>query len=79
MNDPYRPPLDPYIYEQIEAELHAVDRVHWPLIAEMRVKNFHPLDVPIPPQQPKHLLHQIVWYAEGLFKSEADHYVTLPA
>jgi hypothetical protein len=74
MSDPNRLPLDPYIYEQIEAELHAIDGVHWPLIAEMRVKNYHPLDIPIPPQKPKHLLQQIVWYAERLFKSEADHY-----
>jgi hypothetical protein len=54
--------------------LHKVDEQHWPLLTAMRVKNFHPLDTPVPPQTPEHLRNQIHWYASDLFKTEADQY-----
>jgi hypothetical protein len=69
-----RPPLDAYTCEKIDSELHKFDELHWPQITAMRVKSFFPPDEPVPPQQPEHLLREIKWYAERLFKVEADYY-----
>jgi hypothetical protein len=69
-----RPPLDSYTCEKIDSELHKFDELYWPKITAMRVKNYYPPDDPVPPPQPDHLLHEIEWYAERLFKVEADYY-----
>jgi hypothetical protein len=69
-----RPPLHPLTKEGIEKLLHRVDQRHWALLAEMRVSKFIPLDIPVPPSMPEHLLNQIEWYASMLFKEEADQY-----
>jgi DNA-binding transcriptional ArsR family regulator len=74
MSFPERPPLHPIVCEQIDVLLHKVDERHWPQIAAMRVKNYYPLDTPVPPQAPEHLRNQIHWYATDLFKTEADQY-----
>lgn len=74
MSFPERPPLDSYTCEKIDSELHKFDELYWPKITAMRVKNYYPPDVPVPPQRPEHLLYEITWYAERLFKVEADHY-----
>lgn len=74
MIDPERPPLHPFACEAIDQLLYKVDREHWPLITAMRVKIFYPLEEPVPPQAPRHLLSQIQWYADMLFKVEADQY-----
>jgi hypothetical protein len=74
MSFPERPPLDPYTCEKIDSELHKFDELYWPKITAMRVKTYYAPDEPVPPQQPQHLLHEIEWYAERLFKVEADHY-----
>ena len=74
MSDPEKPPLDPRVYEQIEMQLHQIDRRHWPWIAAMRVPRSIPPDEPVPPQTPHHLLNQLQWYASMLLKTEADQY-----
>jgi hypothetical protein len=74
MNEPGRPPLHPITCEAIDQLLHRVDQEHWPRITAMRVKKHYPLDIPVPPPTPQHLLAQIRWYASLLFKTEADQY-----
>jgi len=74
MSFPERPPLDSYICEKIDADLHEIDKFHWSQITAMRVNSYHSLDEPVPPQRPAHLLHETEWYAERLFKVEADYY-----
>jgi hypothetical protein len=74
-----RPPLNSYTCEKIDADLHEADTRHWPQITAMRVKTFHPLDEPVPPQRPEHLLLEIKWYARSLFRTEADYYEPLRA
>jgi len=74
MSDFERPPLDQYTFEKIDQSLYEVDQVHWSLIAEMRVKKYYPLDSPVPPPRREHLRHLIEWYADRLFKTEADQY-----
>jgi hypothetical protein len=69
-----RPPLHPVIRETIDQLWHRVDEKHWPNITAMRVKKHYPLDIPVPPSAPQHLLGQIRWYANMLFKGEADQY-----
>lgn len=69
-----RPPLDPLVYEGIELAMYQVDQEHWPRIERMRVPNFIPPNVPIPPRLPQQLLGEIGLYATNLFKAEADHY-----
>ncbi|MGA3371635.1 MAG: hypothetical protein ABSC48_07725 [Terracidiphilus sp.] len=51
-----------------------MDETHWPLIAAMRVKKYYPLDTPVPPQAPQHLLSRIKSYASLLFRTEANQY-----
>jgi DNA-binding transcriptional ArsR family regulator len=78
MSFPERPlPLAPYICEKIDAELHKFDELYWPKITAFRVKMYYAPDEPVPPQRPQHLLHEIEWYAERLFKAEADYYEQL--
>lgn len=60
MNDSERPPFDDLTREALDLLLHRVDEEHWPLIAAMRVKKHYPLDLPVPPQAPQHLLGQIL-------------------
>jgi hypothetical protein len=74
MNVSGRPPLHLVACEQIDQLLHRTDQEHWLRITAMRVKNHYPLDMPVPPQMPQHLLAQIRWYASMLFKAEADQY-----
>jgi hypothetical protein len=74
MSLPERPPLDSYTCEKIDSELHKFDELYWPKITAMRVKTYYAPDDPVPPPQPQHLLHEIEWYAERLFKVEADYY-----
>src|SRR5271163_3246551 len=74
LDDPYRPPLAPIVYEGILEMLHKIDQRHWPLIASMRIANHYPLSVPVPPQLPLQLFNQLWWYAAMLFKAEADQY-----
>jgi DNA-binding transcriptional regulator YiaG len=69
-----QPPLHPHTKEAVDQLLHRVDQTHWPLIAKMRVPKYIPLDVPVPPSTPQHLLSQIQWYASMLFKTEADQF-----
>ena len=69
-----RPPLAPLTCEAIDQLLHRVDEQHWPAIASFRIKKHYPLDVPVPPQTPQHLMGAIRWYASMLYGTEADHY-----
>jgi hypothetical protein len=78
MSFPERPlPLDSYTCEKIDSELHKFDELYWPKITAFRVKIYYAPDEPVPPQRPQHLLHEIEWYAERLFKVEADYYERL--
>lgn len=74
MNTLGRPPLHAITCEQIDQLLHRVDQQHWPNIVAFRAKRRYPLDEPIPPLTPEHLMSAIRWYASMLYKSEADQY-----
>jgi hypothetical protein len=54
MNDPDRPPLDLLTFEKIKVAIHEIDQRHWPVLIEMQVPNYHPLNIPVPPQRPLH-------------------------
>jgi hypothetical protein len=73
-NGTERPPFDPHQQEVMDQLLHHLDQIHWPFITAMRVKKYYPLDIPVPPPTPQHLLTQIELYAIRLFKEEADQY-----
>lgn len=36
MDDLDRPPLDPFIYEEIEQKLHKLETAYWSALCEMR-------------------------------------------
>jgi hypothetical protein len=74
-HNPERPPLDPHVLEKIEARAHKVDQHHWPILIAMQVPNFHPLNVPLPPQQPLHLREAVLAYATELYQLEMEKYV----
>lgn len=76
MIDPNRPPFDERTFEKIKDAIYEVNQRHWPLLIEMQVPNYHPLNVPVPPQRPIHFRETIVAYALDLFEKEADFYDT---
>jgi hypothetical protein len=79
MIDPERPPLDPLIFEEIKARLHAVDQRHWPVLIAFQVPNFHPLNIPVPPQRPLQFREAVLSYALSRFDIEAYYYAPFRA
>ena len=69
-----RPPLTALACEAIDRSLHDVDKVHWLLIGNYRIKRYYPLGTPVPPTARQHLLLAIRLYAMTLFSTEADQY-----
>ena len=80
MDDLDRPPLRPYVYEQIDNALHYVDKTYWTMLCEMRVGGIQNLDArlgdspPSPPKRPLHLREILQAYARQLFHAEAQEY-----
>jgi hypothetical protein len=74
MIDPERPPLDDRTFERIKDAIYEVNQRHWPVFVEMQVPNYHPRNIPVPPQRPVHFRDSVVAYALELFEKEADFY-----
>lgn len=77
MDDLDKPVLLPFIYEEIEADLHNVDKRYWARLKAMQVPIYANLPVrlePKPPEQPSHLCGLLGAYAQTLFYQEARRY-----
>jgi len=81
MDDQDKPPLMPYVYEEIAKSLYKIDKSHRVFLLELRVS--HPGEPganfsPSPPRQPEHLRTAVCFYACELFKTEANEYPVDP-
>jgi hypothetical protein len=81
MADLDKPDLGLYVWEEIEAELHEVDKSYWQELREMQVSVFADTAFiglrnppPPPPRRPIHLLTILGGYARALFYVEASKY-----
>lgn len=77
MDDQDKPPLIPYVYEEIAKSLYKVDKIYRDFLLELRVS--HPGEPgatysPAPPRLPEHLRTAVCFYACELFKTEATEY-----
>src|SRR5450755_4346271 len=82
MDIPDRPPLNPYVYEQIELKLHEIDKSWWSELETMSVATssillFRPSG-PAPPKRPLQLKANLQHYAMMLFNEESDSYYSDP-
>lgn len=66
--------MDDRTFEKIKDAIYEVNQRHWPVFVEMQVPNYHPLNIPDPPQRPVHFRDSVVAYALELFEKEADFY-----
>lgn len=80
VDDDDRPPLVPYVYEEIAKSLHDVDKAYWAELSELRASGpfaaFGPsMNLsPAPPKLPEHLRITLCSYARRLFLTEANEY-----
>jgi len=78
MNIPDKPPLDPYVFELIELDLHKIDQSWWTTLSTMTMSvtlfQLKADSGPQPPKQPIQLKMYLHSYASELFNEELKHY-----
>jgi gas vesicle protein len=79
-----KPPLGDYAYEQIEVELHRVDKTYWDQLSTFQMPTTTVMGIligaksgPLPPKRPLELSMWIGLYAQSLFDVEASKYPPL--
>ena len=81
MDENDSPPLSQYEWEEIDKQLHEVDKEYWPKLLELRYDKFKAVagpPSPTPPRLPDHLRRLLAEYARRLFVTESAEYRPSP-
>lgn len=86
MDEPDKPNLGLFAYEEIEAALHEIDKTFWQALSEMLQPISGVIEFvtrmsgkgPLPPKRPQKLCTTLYVYAQELFRKEASQYPQSP-
>lgn len=81
MDEDDGPPLSQYEWEEIDKQLHEVDKECWPKLIELRYDKVEAVTgphSPPPPKLPDHLRRLLAEYARRLFVTESMEYPPSP-